>query len=112
MTILKTPAKISVKEVETEITSTYVVLERKVLQAKYWNYDGGWDEIVKYLKKKGYEIVCVDKHALFGNKNFMNAVAKNVIQRQERTLDQTIATINGAEFFIGLGSDYHGLHGR
>ena len=102
---LETPAKISVKEVETEITKPYVCIgTQSTAQAKYWNHDGGWDEIVKYLKKKGYEVVCVDKHALFGNKNFMNAVPKNVIQRQERTLDQTIATINGAEFFIGLGS--------
>ena len=102
---LATPAKISVKEVETEITKPYVCIgTQSTAQAKYWNHDGGWDEIVKYLKKKGYEVVCVDKHALFGNKNFMNAVPKNVIQRQERTLDQTMATINGAEFFIGLGS--------
>ena len=34
----------------------------------------------------------------------MNSAPEGVIHRHERTLDQTIATINGCEFFMGLGS--------
>ena len=34
----------------------------------------------------------------------MNQSPEGVIHRHERTLDQTIATINGCEFFMGLGS--------
>ena len=99
------PAKITVREEETEIKKPYVCIgTQSTAQAKYWNYEGGWDEIVKYLKKKGYEVVCIDKHAHFGNSDFINSVPNDTIKRQERTLDQTIATLNGAEFFIGLGS--------
>ena len=34
----------------------------------------------------------------------MNSAPEDVIHRHDRTLDQTIATMNGCEFFIGLGS--------
>ena len=99
------PAKIVVRETETEIKKPYVCIgTQSTAQAKYWNYEGGWYEIVEYLKRKNYEVVCIDKHAHFGNSEFVNSVPTNTINRQERTLDQTIATLDGAEFFIGLGS--------
>ena len=34
----------------------------------------------------------------------MNSNPPNAMKRNERTLDQTIATIAGSEFFIGIGS--------
>ena len=73
-------------------------------QAKYWNYEGGWNEIVKYLKSINYDVVCIDKHQVFGSGQYMNSSPDDVIHRHERTLEQTIATMNGCEFFIGLGS--------
>jgi autotransporter strand-loop-strand O-heptosyltransferase len=73
-------------------------------QAKYWNYPGGWDKVVDFLSKKGYNVVCIDKFQSFGQGEYFNVSPKKVIGRHERTIDQTIATLNGAEFFIGLGS--------
>ena len=98
-------AKISVNELEAELQNPYVCIGmQSTAQAKYWNYEGGWNEIVKYLKEKNFDVVCVDKHGTFGAGDFMNQSPEGVIHRHERTLDQTIATINGCEFFMGLGS--------
>ena len=101
----ETKCNIIVREKETEIQQPYVCIgTQSTAQAKYWNYDGGWDKVVDFLVKKGYNVVCIDKHASFGNDKYFNYAPKNAIGRHERTLDQTIATLNGAEFFIGLGS--------
>ena len=98
-------AKIMVNELEADLQNPYVCIGiQSTAQAKYWNYEGGWNEIVKYLKEKNYDVVCVDKHQMFGAGNYMNSAPEGVINRHERTLDQTIATINGCEFFMGLGS--------
>ena len=98
-------AKIAVNEIEAELKAPYVCIGmQSTAQAKYWNYGGGWDEIVKYLKKLNYDVVCIDKHQIFGSGKYMNSAPEGVIHRHDRTLDQTIATVNGCEFFIGLGS--------
>ncbi len=98
-------AKIVVNELEAELNKPYVCIGmQSTAQAKYWNYEGGWDVIVKYLKELDYDVVCVDKHQVFGSGKYMNSSPDDVIHRHERTLDQTIATINGCEFFMGLGS--------
>ena len=98
-------AKIVVNELEAELQNPYVCIgTQSTAQAKYWNHEGGWNEIVKYLKSKNFDVVCIDKHQRFGSGKFMNDVPEGVIHRHERTLDQTIATMNGCEFFIGLGS--------
>jgi len=101
----ETRCKIKVKETETELEKPYVCIgTQSTAQAKYWNYLGGWDKVVDFLSEKGYNVVCIDKHPSFGQGEYFNVVPKNAIGRHDRSLDQTIATLDGAEFFIGLGS--------
>ena len=104
----ETRCEIKIKEKEKDpqlLRKPYVCIGiQSTAQAKYWNYSGGWDKVVDFLSKKGYNIVCIDKHHSFGQGEYFNTSPKNVIGRHERTLDQTIATLNRAEFFIGLGS--------
>ena len=104
----ETRCEIKIKEKEKDpqlLRKPYVCIGiQSTAQAKYWNYSGGWDKVVDFLSKKGYNIVCIDKHYSFGQGAYFNTSPKNVIGRHERTLDQTIATLNRAEFFIGLGS--------
>tara|TARA_B100001029_G_scaffold179888_1_gene192153 strand:+ start:17978 stop:21367 length:3390 start_codon:yes stop_codon:yes gene_type:complete len=99
------PTKITVKEKETELKTPYVAIGmQSTAQAKYWNNPGGWEKLTDYIKSKGYGVVFVDKHEHFGKEPHMNSNPSNAIKRNERTLDQTIATIAGSEFFIGIGS--------
>jgi len=105
---VETRCKLIVKEKEPKNFSygrPYVCIGmQSTAQAKYWNYPNGWNEVVDFLSEKGYNIVCIDKHHSFGQGEYFNKSPENVIHRHERTIDQTIATLNGAEFFIGLGS--------
>ena len=99
------PSKITVYEQENKLEKPYVAIGvQSTAQAKYWNNPGAWDKVVEYIKNKGYDVVCVDKHGSFGQGEYFNLSPKNVIPRHERTLNQTIATIDKAKFFIGLGS--------
>lgn len=99
------PSKITVYDDESELTRPYVTIAtQSTAQSKYWNNPGAWDKVVDYLKKKGYDVVCVDKHPSFGQGEYFNFCPSNVIPRHNRTLNQTIATIQKSEFFLGLGS--------
>ena len=71
-----------VNELEADLQNPYVCIGiQATAQAKYWNYEGGWNEIVKYLKEKNYDVVCVDKHQMFGAGNYMNSAPEDVIHR-------------------------------
>ena len=75
------------------------------LQSRYWNNLNGWDELISYLHKLGYFVVCVDKYASFGIKEKMNLCPKSVdCFLDSKDIEDTIDVINNCEFFIGLSS--------
>ena len=103
----ETKPRITLIERETELTKPYVAFGmQSTLQAKYWNNPNGWQEVVDYLHSIDYEVVCCDLMGSFGRGDlgWMNVAPENVIHRHDRTLQQTAATIQGADMFIGLGS--------
>ena len=74
-------------------------------QFKYWNNPTGWQETVDYLKSLDYEVVCIDKHPLFGHGDHMNAIPKNCIDKTgDISLMDRINDLMYCEFFIGLTS--------
>lgn len=91
--------KFSLKRLQAipqEIPKPYVAIsEFSTAQAKFWNFPGGWQTIVNYLKKQGYSVVSVSKEACRLN---------DVIKKNGRPIEETIANIAGADFFIGIGS--------
>lgn len=74
-------------------------------QFKYWNNPTGWDDVVRHLKKLGYDVWCIDRHDTFGTSGKMNHMPKGVINKTGNfTLTQRLEQLSGAEFFIGLSS--------
>ena len=74
-------------------------------QAKYWNNKNGWDEVVAYLKKSGYEVWCIDKFSSFGVDKSMNYMPKGCIDKTGNLpFEERMSQLKGAEFFIGLSS--------
>ena len=74
-------------------------------QAKYWNNKKGWDEVVGYLNKSGYEVWCIDKFSSFGVKESMNYMPKGCIDKTGNlSFEERMSQLKGAEFFIGLSS--------
>lgn len=89
----------------SSITGKYVTLAiQSTAQAKYWNYKGGWQQVVNYLNDKGYKVVCIDQHSIFGVKGCMNVMPKNVIDKTGCNLEEAASLIKGANFHLGISS--------
>lgn len=97
--------EINVNTSSTPIKGKYVTLAiQSTSQAKYWNYKGGWEKVVKHLNKKGYKVVTIDQHAYFGVEGCMNSIPKGTIDKTGCTFDEAATLIKEAEFHMGLSS--------
>ena len=98
--------RIVIPDKSRKIKGKYVCIAiQSTTQAKYWNLKGGWDAIIKYLRKKGYKVVCIDKHNQFGTEGYWNFIPKGVIDKTgDFPIEDRIVDIKHAEFFIGLSS--------
>ena len=79
----------------------FCIANHSTAQSKYWNNPTGWQEVVDYIKSKGYEVVLLSKEhdGHMGNKN-----PKGVIKLENKTLNEIMNYIHHSEAFIGLGS--------
>lgn len=102
------------KEIRTKITkpklnrpidSKYVTISiHSTSQCKYWNKIGGWENIVDYIKSKGYEVMCVDHFPIFGIGNTFNKIPENTLDYTSKTFEEFMNNIYHSEFHIGVGS--------
>lgn len=70
-------------------------------QSKYWNNPDGWQEVVNYLNKEGYEVVIYSKEE---NGYMGNNHPYGTTKFKEGTLKNLIYDMSTCEFFIGIGS--------
>ncbi len=79
----------------------FCIATHSTAQSKYWNNPSGWQEVVNYLKEKGYEVVLLSKeeNGYMGNKD-----PDGVIKLQNKSMNDIINYIYHSEGFIGLGS--------
>jgi autotransporter strand-loop-strand O-heptosyltransferase len=83
----------------------YITLSmQSTAQSKYWNYKGGWQQVVDFLNSQGYKVICIDKHSTFGVKGCMNSIPKNAIDKTGCDFNQAAAYIKGAKFHLGISS--------
>ena len=70
-------------------------------QTKYWNNPTGWQELVNYVKSKGYDVYLLSKEedGYMGNKN-----PDGVIHIQNKSLEEIAEILVGSECFIGISS--------
>ena len=88
-----------------KIKGKYVTLSmQSTSQAKYWNYKGGWQQVVDYLNKKGYKTVCIDRYPNFGVEGCMNTIPKNTIDKTGCNLEEASSLIKNASFHLGISS--------
>lgn len=67
--------------------------EFSTMQNKFWNREGGWQEVMDYLVSLGYECVSVSAE---------QTQLQNVTSHNGQSIQETIADIAGADFYIGL----------
>jgi autotransporter strand-loop-strand O-heptosyltransferase len=71
-------------------------------QAKYWNYEGGWQKLVNMLRADGYDVMLISKER---GEYMGNRPIKNVIDKSgDYPLVDRINDLRNASLFIGLGS--------
>lgn len=81
------------------------IATQSTCQTKYWNNPNGWNAVVKYLKSQGYEVWCIDRHNSFGTKEHMNYMPEGCVDKTgDASLEERMAQLAGAKFFIGLSS--------
>ena len=98
---------IDFKVKERPLKKRYVTIAtQSTCQAKYWNNKGGWEKVVEYLKSKDFEVICIDKHKVFGNgKDCVNNMPSNALNYTgDKPLEDRMNQIYHSEFFIGLPS--------
>jgi autotransporter strand-loop-strand O-heptosyltransferase len=70
-------------------------------QAKFWNNPTGWQELVDYVKSKGYDVYLLSKEedGHMGNKQ-----PNGVVKISNKTLEEIGSILKGSKLFVGLGS--------
>jgi autotransporter strand-loop-strand O-heptosyltransferase len=90
------------------VNKKYVCIStQSTSQFKYWNNPVGWDEVIKHLNSIGYEVWCIDRYQVFGNResNMMNSIPKGAVDKTgDVSLEERMQQIYNADFFIGLSS--------
>ena len=98
--------RIVIPDKPRRIKEKYVCIAiQSTVQAKYWNLSGGWKKIIKYLKKQGYKVICIDRHKQFGIEGRWNTIPHQAIDRTGNfSLEDRIIDIKYADMFIGTSS--------
>lgn len=103
---IEAPAKIHIPDKTRTIKEPYVCIAvQSSTQCKYWNFPGGWIEIVKFLKAKGYRVICIDKESTYGTANtFMSIPNGAEDMTGNLPLVERAQILMHADFFVGLSS--------
>ena len=97
--------KVSIPSSPSPIKGKYVTLAiQSTSQAKYWNYKGGWQQVVDFLNSQGYKVVCIDQYPTFGTMGCMNSMPQNVIDKTGCSFEEAISLMDNAKFHLGLSS--------
>ena len=98
--------KLTPKNKQRKIKEPYVCIAAQAsAQAKYWNNGAGWLNVVKYLKQKGYRVLCIDRENVYARGSRFNIIPYGAEDFTGRIpLQERIDLLNHADFFIGLPS--------
>jgi autotransporter strand-loop-strand O-heptosyltransferase len=102
----ETPPKIGVADVGPPIPEPYICIAvQSTTQAKYWNNPTGWQEVIRYLKGKGYRIICIDQKPVHGGGIIWNYIPHGAEdQTGDRPLAERVQWLRHSKAFIGLSS--------
>lgn len=93
---------IKIPDLPSPLDKPYVCIGlHATCQAKYWNNPKGWDEVVRFLRYKGYTVVLLSKE---GKGHMGNSVPQGVKYLEEGPLETVINYLRHAKMFIGVGS--------
>jgi autotransporter strand-loop-strand O-heptosyltransferase len=102
----ETRPRIALADDSRPITERYVCIAvQSTLQAKYWNNQAGWAEIVRFLKSAGYRVLCIDQKRVHGQGQVLTCMPEEAEDfTGDRPLAERARFLKHADFFIGLSS--------
>ncbi|MHA1469491.1 MAG: autotransporter strand-loop-strand O-heptosyltransferase [Candidatus Asgardarchaeia archaeon] len=96
-------SKITIPSKPRNIKDKYVCIGiHATAQCKYWNYPDGWQKVIDYLNKKGYEVVFISKEEGL----YMGNVPPDGIINKTGpiSIEDRIIDLKYADMFIGISS--------
>ena len=87
---------IGIQPGENTVKEKYVTLsEFSTFQCKFWNYPNAWQTVIDWLNDQGYRVMVISRE---------ETKLKNVINRTNRSIKETITNIYHAEFHMGVSA--------
>ncbi|MCX5616532.1 autotransporter strand-loop-strand O-heptosyltransferase [Bombella sp. TMW 2.2559] len=73
--------------------------------SKYWNNPRGWYDLVRFLKEKGYKVVCIDRDRINGPIAGIRPIPHGTQDETgKRPLTERVRWLRHAKFFVGTSS--------
>ena len=74
-------------------------------RCKNWNFPGGWEDVVAWLKSVGYRVFDIDRDGALSYAGIVSSMPKNAEDwTGHRPIAERVAALEHADFFIGLAS--------
>jgi autotransporter strand-loop-strand O-heptosyltransferase len=98
--------RLSVADEGPPIAEPYVCIAvQSSTQSKYWTNPTGWRDVIAFLKKNGYRVVCIDQKPVHGTGIVWNHIPHSVDDETgDRPLTERAHWLRHAKAFIGLSS--------
>lgn len=88
--------KIAKQEIEKLTQKKLVTLsEFSTAGCKLWQYSGGWQKVVDFLKENDYDVAVISKE---------ETTLEGIIDWTNKPIENTIAGVQASDFFIGVSS--------
>lgn len=104
---IETPPRLAVSADDTRpIEEPYVCIATQASsQCKYWNNPHGWREVVAFLRRAGYRVICIDQKPVHGTGLVWNHLPHGAEDETgDRPLAERARWLRHAAFFVGLSS--------
>jgi autotransporter strand-loop-strand O-heptosyltransferase len=100
------PPRIVLEDDSRPVDQPYVcIATQSSSQCKYWNNPYGWQEVIAFLKRCGYRVICIDQKRVHGTHPVWNHIPWGVEdQTGDHPLTERARWLRHCEFFIGLSS--------
>lgn len=100
------PPRFVLPDESRPIPDPYVVIAvQATMQAKTWTNPHGWREVVRFLKERGYRVICIDQKPVHGAGMVWTHIPHGVEdQTGDRPLVERARWLRHASAFVGLSS--------
>lgn len=100
------PPRLSLPDDSRPIKEPYVCIAVQAsTQCKYWNNPTGWQDVIAFLKEKGYRVICIDQKTVHGTGLVWNHIPHGAEDETgNRPLAERARWLKHADAFIGLSS--------